>query len=295
MIHLSGNESIFAIDGQHRVEGIRAAILKDPELINEEQAVVFVAHLTTDDGRKQTRRLFATLNTYAQRITDREKVAISEDDSFAKATRQLIEEYPGLGMDLVPLLSTPNIPANEKACITTVVGLFQMTELLAPPEIRRRRKHFHDGPSDEKSVAAIYDATASFWTALKKHIPEIGEVCSSKSADQLAAKYRHADGGHLLFRPVGMKAFAKAARTMMDRGSSADAAVAKLAKVSLDVADELWREVFWRPESKTMLNKYGRLAHNIFLHSVGESPESKKYSVPNEYLRITGRKYSERK
>jgi DNA sulfur modification protein DndB len=291
MIHLAGSESIFAIDGQHRVEGIRAAVLKDPKLLDEEQAVIFVAHLTTDDGRKQTRRLFATLNTYAQRITDREKVAISEDDSFAIATRQLIEEYPGLGMDFVPLLSTPNIPAHEKTCITTVVGLFQMTEWLAPPEIRRKTKRFHDGPSDEESVAAIYDATANFWTALKKHIPQIRAVCSSKPAEQLAAKYRHADGGHLLFRPVGMKAFAKATRTLMDRGNSADAAVAKLAKVSLDVADELWREVLWRPESRTMLNKYGRLAQNIFLQRVGEAPESKKYSVSTEYQRITGRAY----
>jgi DNA sulfur modification protein DndB len=184
-------------------------------------------------------------------------------------------------MDFVPLLSTPNIPAHEKSCITTVVGLFQMTELLAPTEIRRKRKRFHDGPSDEKTVAAIYDATASFWTALKKHIPQIRAVCSSKPAEQLASKYRHADGGHLLFRPVGMKAFAKATRT--------------LAKVSLDVADEFWREVLWRPETKTMLNKYGRLAHNVFLCEIGEPPESKKYAIQKEYKRITGREYPDRR
>lgn len=255
MIHLSGREHIFAIDGQHRVEGIRAAVATSKAVADEEQAVIFIAHLTTDVGRKRTRRLFATLNTYARPITDREKVAISEDDAFAMATRLLIEEYPGLGIDFVPLLPSPNIPAREKRCITNVVGLYQMTELLAPPEIRRKKKSHHDGPSNHETITAIYAATASFWDALKKRIPPIGKVCVSEPAAELAAKFRRTDGGHLLFRPVGIKAFARAARIMMDRGNTADEAVARLAKIPLELESELWREVLWRPETKIMLTK----------------------------------------
>lgn len=60
----------------------------------EKQTVIFfVAHLETDEGRERTRRLFATLNTYARPISDRETVVISEDDAFAIATRRLIDEY----------------------------------------------------------------------------------------------------------------------------------------------------------------------------------------------------------
>jgi len=57
-VRLSGNESIFAIDGQHRVEGIREAVAADPNLKDEEQTVIFISHVTTNEGRERTRRLF---------------------------------------------------------------------------------------------------------------------------------------------------------------------------------------------------------------------------------------------
>jgi hypothetical protein len=122
-------------------------------------------------------------------------------------------------------------------------------------------------------------------------VAPIREVCETDPREQLAAKYRHADGGNLLFRPKGMEAFVRAARVIMDRGASADTAVAKLAKVPIELDSELWREVLWRPETKTMLHKYVRLALNVFLHNVGMKPETKKYSVTSEYRRITGRSY----
>lgn len=101
MIHLSGQENIFAIDGQHRVEGIRAAVARDKRIGSEEQAVIFIAHHETEAGRERTRRLFATLNSYARPITELETVAISEDDAFAKATRRLIDEYEGFDGEAV--------------------------------------------------------------------------------------------------------------------------------------------------------------------------------------------------
>lgn len=291
MVHLSGAETIFAIDGQHRVEGIRAAVAKDSNLEEEEQAVIFIAHLTTDAGREQTRRLFATLNTYARPISDREKVAISEDDSFAKATRQLVEKYPGLGMEFVPLLASPNIPPAEKACVTTVVGLFQLTEILAPSDLRAKKKKLHDGPSDDSTVSKIYDATAEFFDGLKKSVPEIREAMESKPSAEIASKYRHREGGHLLFRPVGLKAFARATRTLMDRGVSAKEAVARLVEVPLDLTAEIWKDVFWQHETKTMLTKYVQLAQNIFLDRIGEKPEPKTYSVAAKYENLTGRSF----
>ena len=80
-VQLSGEECIFAIDGQHRVEGIRAALLSDPKLTDEEQTVIFIAHKTTIKGRERTRRLFSTLNGYARPVPLSELIALSEDDA----------------------------------------------------------------------------------------------------------------------------------------------------------------------------------------------------------------------
>jgi len=86
-----------------------------------------------------------------------------------------------------------------------------------------------------------------------------------------------------------MKAFARAARIMMDRGKAADAAVRKLAHAPFSLSDPLWRDVFWRVETKTMVNKFVRLAQNLFLHKAGEKPDAAKYDVEKEFKRITGR------
>lgn len=90
---LSGEEEIFAIDGQHRVEGIKSAIAHKSSLSIDQQCVIFVAHKETDKGRVRTRRLFSTLNKYARPVSKGELVALSEDDTFAIVTRKVIDEY----------------------------------------------------------------------------------------------------------------------------------------------------------------------------------------------------------
>jgi DNA sulfur modification protein DndB len=88
-VKLTGSEDIFAIDGQHRVEGIKHAVSLNSELGKEQQCVMFVSHRTDDEGHKRTRRLFSTLNRYAKPVSRGDIVALSEDDAFAIVTRKL--------------------------------------------------------------------------------------------------------------------------------------------------------------------------------------------------------------
>lgn len=290
-IHLKGSEQIFAIDGQHRVEGIKQALKDDQKLGTDEQTVIFVAHKTTESGRARTRRLFSTLNKYAKPVSQSELIALSEDDAFAIATRRLIDDYPGLGIEFVPLLASANIPAHEKTCLTTVVGLYELTKLLAPTEFRRERNKYEVGPPQEDTINEIFQESVAFWDALKKHVPEIRKVCASMPSEHLAGTYRHDDGGHVLFRPVGLRAFARAARIMMDRGASAEITVKRLVNAPLELPAPVWRDVLWRPETKTMMNKYVRLAQNIFLLLAGNDADSPRYDVKKEFERITGRPF----
>lgn len=293
LVRLVGNESIFAIDGQHRVEGIRQAIASHSDLAGEEQTVIFIAHKTTNKGRERTRRLFSTLNGYARPVPESELIALSEDNAFAIATRRMIDEYPGFNMRFVPLLPSANIPNNERTCITTVVGLYHLTQFLAPLQIRRKKKKHKIGPSSTATVNDVFTPTSEFWDALKTHVAPIREVLTSNPALELASHYRRRDGGNILFRTVGLAALARAARTMMDGGKTAERAVAQLvATVPLELDSEIWREVLWRPETETMLHKYVRLAQNVMLYQAGAYPGTKQ-SLVDEYLRITGRTYPE--
>lgn len=67
IVRLSGRESIFVIDGRHRVEAIRRSMEEAAQGLNlagEEQAVILVAHKGTKLGRERTRRLFKAMRRY---------------------------------------------------------------------------------------------------------------------------------------------------------------------------------------------------------------------------------------
>ena len=90
---LRGDEKLFALDGQHRLAGIKKA-LKDG--INQDPyddlSVIFVAHQTTKKGLERTRRLFTTLNKTARPVSKGDIVALDEDDAMAISVRWLIEK-----------------------------------------------------------------------------------------------------------------------------------------------------------------------------------------------------------
>lgn len=82
-LQFSGDEIIFPVDGQHRVEGIKAALKETPDLSNEQVPVIFIAHEDTPEGKKRTRKLFSTLNRRAKPVGENEKIALDEDDVIA--------------------------------------------------------------------------------------------------------------------------------------------------------------------------------------------------------------------
>lgn len=288
LLHISGNEDIFAIDGQHRVEGIREALRQSDLLAMEELTVIFVAHKSDDEGRERTRRLFTTLNKFAKPVSKAEQIALNDDDTFAIVTRRLIDNYPGLNGEFVPLSPTANIPAGNNRCITTVIALYDLVRAIALPPGSRERKILELGPSDFQRVEEVYRMAVDFWDALKKYIRPIGQVLSSKPEDERAGRFRTEGGGHVLFRPVGMQSFAKAARVMIDRGEKVEKAVARLSSVPLQLTDDPWVGVLWNGSTKTMILKHAKLAVNLFLHLVSEKPDPRTFDLLKRYREALG-------
>jgi len=288
LLQLSGKEDIFAIDGQHRVEGIREALLQNEALKDEELTVIFVSHKSTDEGRERTRRLFTTLNKYAKPVSPAELIALNDDDTFAIVTRRLIESYRGLQSEFVPLAPTANIPAGNQRCITTVIALYELVKTISVSAGSRERKLLEVGPPNWNRVDEVYELATLFWDALKAHVPPIRKVCRSSPRENLAANYRTDTGGHLLFRPAGLQGFARAARAMIDRGEKLQAAVRRLAACPLQLNAKPWVGVLWNSSAKTMIVKHKKLVPNLFLHMVGEKPMPNNYDLLLQYRKATG-------
>ena len=65
---LRGDEKLFALDGQHRLAGIKRAIRDRMTDSEDEVSVIFLGHKNTTDGLEATRRLFTTLNKTAKPV-----------------------------------------------------------------------------------------------------------------------------------------------------------------------------------------------------------------------------------
>jgi DNA sulfur modification protein DndB len=290
-LKLTGDEEIFAIDGQHRVEGIKRALEMNNEVGDDQQCVIFVNHKTDDDGHKRTRRLFSTLNRYAKLVSRGDIVALSEDDSFAIVTRRLAEEYEYLKNGYAEFTRETNIPPTNKSCVTTMLALYEMVRTLAVSKSAERKK-LEIGPPGESKIDQIYKDHCDFWDALRKYIPEIKEVTNVPVTEEIAGKYRRTDGGHILFRPNGQIPFAKAVRILMDAGASVSDAVEALSKVPLQLNSKPWLEVLWDESKGNVITKNSVLAQNLLLYMVGFPPGTKSpsYNLEESYQKTIGDK-----
>lgn len=300
IIKLTGDEKMFAIDGQHRVEAIKKAVELQETLGDEQLAVIFIAHRTTAEGRERTRRLFSTLNREAKPVSKGEIVALDEDDAFAITVRRLVREYGGLNPGFTADISskslvffgrTTELRADNRSSITSILALYDLVEIIELPKIVRRKgardKLTKIRPEDEV-LERIYQRHVMFWESLRGHVPEINRVAGSDPDDELAAEYRRPNGGHLLFRPAGQQAFARAARILMDREISLDESVRMLSQTVLQLNQRPWPGVLWDSIRNRMIVRNRQLAQNLFLFLVGHSSYPPSYDLLGKYRTTIG-------
>lgn len=300
IIKLTGEEKMFAIDGQHRVEAIKQSITKNRSLGNEHLSVIFIAHRTTLEGRRRTRRLFSTLNREAKPVSTGEIVALDEDDAFAITVRRLVTEYEGLNPgftadinneSLVFFGRTTELRVDNRSSITSILALYNLVELIELPRIRRRpgeKERLTKIRPSEDVLNGIYDRHVEFWESLCRHIPEINRVVGSNPEEELTAEYRRPDGGHLLFRPAGQKAFAGTVRIFLDRGIDLDEAVSTLAQTVLQLNERPWPGVLWNSAGRRMIVRNQKLAENLFLFMTGNELNPPSYNLLDKYRTIIG-------
>ena len=68
-LSVTKKEKFFALDGQHRLAGIKGAIDRNDAIGKELINVIIVAHSNTPSGKVRSRRLFTTLNKKAKLVS----------------------------------------------------------------------------------------------------------------------------------------------------------------------------------------------------------------------------------
>jgi DNA sulfur modification protein DndB len=275
ILTLSGEEKLFAIDGQHRVAGIKKAIKDDADKFSGDEIIaLFVGHSTTEEGERSTRRLFTTLNKTAKRVSDADRVALDEDDGFAVVTRRLIDEFAmfklGSPFKFAP---TASLPTTDTEHVSTILSLYsQIRDLYSSNLTTAKVKKANFGrarPTDE-SLNEVYHFVCEYWKALKEHVPEVRDVLSGK---RTAGEFRTQTKNHLLMRPIGQRAFAGAVGVLVERGAEVRKAVNQLSKIDLWVHKKKWHYIVWDPRQQVML-KSPLLPESMLLREIGEKARS---------------------
>lgn len=251
ILTLSGNERIFAIDGQHRAIGIRKAVTDNVELSKEEVSVVFVAHGTDDLGKVRTRRLFSTLNRYAKPVGKSEIIALSEDDNGAIITRMLSEDYKKFDGKII-YNKNRSINITNTTYFSNIIVLYDgVKTLLTDKSICGIQvsgfsdEKFKDKRLPESSLKNEYENLVLLFERIIFEIPSLKIFFSNGNVD------RNSHATSLLFRPIGQNILFSILKVSKEKGKL-DQAIDFFGKDNFNLNNSIWRKVFWDEETETL-------------------------------------------
>ena len=289
---LRGDEQLFALDGQHRLAGIKKAVKdgldSDPY---DEVSVIVVGHRDTKKGLERTRRLFTTLNKTARPVSKGDIIALDEDDVMAICVRRLIEETDLFAGQRIAFVASNNMPVANTTSLTTIGNLYDVLTILftnAKSELQARRPDLQRvRPSDEK-LDDYFAYAQELFVQLGKHFKELDTFFSVKNTEPVVKKHRGNHGGNALFRPIGLEIFTRViARLTVDM--SLAQAVTTAARLPRSLDEEPFEGLMWDSNKKTILNGHKVTLREVLLYMLGKNAKNfPEATLLDRYRRDTG-------
>lgn len=262
ILSLSGDEQVFALDGQHRLRGLRDAYNEDKNLSDREIPIIFVLH--NHEKLELTRRLFTTLNKYAEKPKGAELIIIDEDDAAAINTRRLVTSHKVLSkQNAISTSKTGGISTSDNSSFTTLVSLYNINKKL----YKKNKAYYQKRPLDDE-LEYLYKISELYWNSFFKAFPEVinyidGDV-SIKINNLLIARGVE-NGGSLILRPVGQELIANAYTYFLEKEKTTF--IKKLSKVDFNLNGKNWKYIFWNGK---ILGKNIKLKNDILLFLLGK-------------------------
>lgn len=258
---LRGDEDLFALDGQHRLAGIKAVASEGNQpAMDDEVSVILVAHERTAAGLERTRRLFTTLNKTARPVEKGDIIALDEDDVMAICVRRLIEQtdlFPG---QRILFVQSNNIPAGNFECLTTIGNLYDILTILftqARFDLRKTKSVLQNTPRpDDETVDRYFGYAEEFFGSLRTHFPELDEFFSAQHTSTVVRRYRGTEEGNALYRPIGLDMFTRIiARVTQD--TPLDQAIATVAKLPRKLSEPPYLGLMWNQSTENIITGTG--------------------------------------
>lgn len=263
ILSLSGEEVIFALDGQHRIKGIREAYKNNPVIGDEEISLTFVVH--NQNERQRTRRLFTVLNKYAQKPKEAELIILDEDDCAAIITRRLLEYHPVLSLaNAISNSNIASIPTNDFISFSTLVMINRINKEL----LRKNRIDYTKRPPEEE-LYNYYIECKDFWDFFFIQFPQIKNIIESNQIFYFnngdLYNRNNQTGGCLLLRPIGQFIFAQIYNVFKEQ-NQLDVLSEKVRLIDFNLNGYLCKYITWHNK---IIGKSVSLQRNIFYYILG--------------------------
>ncbi len=227
------------------------------ELLN----VIVVKHVNTDEGIKQSRRLFTTLNKKAEKVSKDAIIALDEDDISACITRGLIEDsyFTHFKESNVSFNSGP-LRSNDETSITTIVNIYdnvqKLVSFIADTPISKLDDY---KPQSEKE---IFDFIFEFYNLTFFYCEELRAVSSNLKK---ASDYRNNDnGGHFLFRPIGWDVYVDLIlKQIFKKPTDLEKTIKQIFTKNLFLNGPIFGDVLWSINSNKILKISASKINNI--------------------------------
>ena len=265
LLIFTGKEKMFAIDGQHRVEGIKKAYQKNPQHIATDQyPVIFVAHLDTPGGKVRTRRLFCDINKNAVAVSAGDKVVIDEDDLSAIVTRNVYATYR-------PFNGGREIAVTDRKEVLEKDGVERFTSLLALYTVTKKlKKLFHKQQGTLETeldnvakfqhiVVAFFDFVIEYEASLKKYFKQKRTTLATERKNNK----------NLFFRPVGLEVLARLYFHFYSRNKLSRLATG-LSRIDFSNPDGIFDGILWSNRKIIARSKEKTAAVDLCLYILGE-------------------------
>ena len=225
-LSLTEKERMFALDGQHRLAGIKEALKQDDKHKHNTLPVIIVSHKNTPEGLRKSRRLFTTLNKKAKLVKTEAIIALDEDDLAACVTRDIIEKGGYFTEENISF-STRNL--SDRRHITTLGSIFKCVQELGANFFNVDVSKLESVKYSDFKREEFFEFVNSFFTTTIKYTPELTKAVTSRDFASVVAKYRANDNSdHLLFRPLGWQIYTQAFVLLLEQGYEVEEAVSRL-------------------------------------------------------------------
>jgi len=252
ILTLSGEEKIFAIDGQHRTNAVKQYLKEHNDIEDEEVAVIFVAHKDSREGEVRTRRLFSTLNRYAVPVSISEIIALDEEDNCAILTRFLMEDFKFFE-NKIKFSKTRSISPKDKIHFTNIVLLYDLITIILTDKsfsnniklAGHNLKKFTSKRQTEEILNKELKKLQEYFVEVFNGIPSV-----KKFFDDGSIK-RDVFSTNLIFRPIGQIIVFYVLK-VAEQNNKKKKALKYFAEETFNLSNPSWKRVFIDLESNTL-------------------------------------------